>query len=252
MAQDKRRRGNISSDQKTYLLDFIEQHPKIKTGKFDATFTFKDSSNAWKKIADKLNSIAGAKKDYIHWRKVNFKNATKSKQAKTKKHQKGTGGGIPLEDKLTPIEERIAELIGTTALMGHSNILESHVEIVLPDTVGSTPGVDSENKFSSSENIELTMSELNDVTDFQETILNNSTDISLKENSRRRKPNVASQRLQNTICATSRLEDLSENKLNMKQSYLNKKLEYLNKNLQLKQRKTCSTGLRGRSYRLTK
>lgn len=70
MAQDKRRRGNISSDQKTFLLDFIEQHPKIKTGKFDASFTFKDSRKAWEEIADQLNSIPGAKKDYIHWRKV--------------------------------------------------------------------------------------------------------------------------------------------------------------------------------------
>lgn len=59
-----------------------------------------------------------------------MRNATKAKQAKIRKHQKGTGGGTPIDDKLTPIEERIVDLIGTTAIMGQINTLESHVEVI--------------------------------------------------------------------------------------------------------------------------
>jgi len=48
----------------------------------------------------------------------------KSKAAKLKSHQRGTGGGGPSPAPLHEIEERLIALIGKEAVEGHSNIID--------------------------------------------------------------------------------------------------------------------------------
>ena len=69
----KKRSGNISSSQKESLVEFVAEHPKLRTGKFDATFTFKDSGRLWTECAVILNGIPGSQKDWKSWRKVRYK-----------------------------------------------------------------------------------------------------------------------------------------------------------------------------------
>ena len=49
--------------QKEILVDFLECNPKLNTGKFDNTYSFKDAKVLWQKLANKLNSVPGACKD---------------------------------------------------------------------------------------------------------------------------------------------------------------------------------------------
>ena len=44
-AQTKKKSGNVTISQKEALIDFMEQHPKLISPKFDAHFTYKDGQS---------------------------------------------------------------------------------------------------------------------------------------------------------------------------------------------------------------
>nr|CAI5831383.1 unnamed protein product [Callosobruchus analis] len=52
------------------MLDFLNQHPQLYKGKFDNKFTFKEAQQQWTRLAELLNAIPGARKNWIQWRKV--------------------------------------------------------------------------------------------------------------------------------------------------------------------------------------
>lgn len=68
---DARKRGaNVTEEQKTLLLQFMEKHPCLMSGKFSADFTYKDATILWQKLTNILNSCNGVSKDWKSWRKV--------------------------------------------------------------------------------------------------------------------------------------------------------------------------------------
>lgn len=62
--------GNISSEQKKELVDFLNTHPELRSGKFTKHFTFKTAQSLWVKLTEDLNCLPGAKKDWRQWRRV--------------------------------------------------------------------------------------------------------------------------------------------------------------------------------------
>ena len=68
-AKYSKRGSNMSPSQKE-LLDFREEHPELKTGKFSANFTYKDASVLWMQLSNTLNATPGANRDWKLWRKV--------------------------------------------------------------------------------------------------------------------------------------------------------------------------------------
>lgn len=48
----------------------MRKHRQLLTGKFTASYTLKDSICLWNEIAEILNAVNGAKKDWKGWRKV--------------------------------------------------------------------------------------------------------------------------------------------------------------------------------------
>lgn len=68
----KRRCANITLEQRTLLIEFMNKHPELLKGKLTSSFTLKDSISLWTKITEILNSVNGAKKDWKAWRKVNY------------------------------------------------------------------------------------------------------------------------------------------------------------------------------------
>ena len=65
------KRKNMCPTQREHLIDFLEEHPELKNGKFSASFTYKDASKLWMLLADTLNAIpGGANRDWKGWRKV--------------------------------------------------------------------------------------------------------------------------------------------------------------------------------------
>ncbi|KAF2886019.1 hypothetical protein ILUMI_20154 [Ignelater luminosus] len=69
MSEAKSRLRNISK-QKTILSEYIEANSKLVSGRFSASFTFKDAQLKWEQLVATLNAIPGAQKDWKKWRKV--------------------------------------------------------------------------------------------------------------------------------------------------------------------------------------
>jgi len=62
---------SVSFAQKEALISFMQSHPELHKGKFSSTFTSKKSKVLWQQIANELNSIVGATKEPLKWKKVN-------------------------------------------------------------------------------------------------------------------------------------------------------------------------------------
>jgi hypothetical protein len=70
MAQKPKRGSPISEEQKKELIDYLDAHPDLKTGKCPSKFTHQDSMKLWQDIGVHLNSIPGSRKYWKDWRKV--------------------------------------------------------------------------------------------------------------------------------------------------------------------------------------
>nr|CAI5829503.1 unnamed protein product [Callosobruchus analis] len=68
MASTSKRHFTV--EQKRVMLDFLNQHPQLYQGKFDNKFTFKEAQQQWTRLAELLNAIPGARKNWIQWRKL--------------------------------------------------------------------------------------------------------------------------------------------------------------------------------------
>ncbi|KAJ8926656.1 hypothetical protein NQ314_020958 [Rhamnusium bicolor] len=96
----------MSKEQKTYLIQYVEEHRELQSGKLSQQFTFKKAQCLWKELANILNSMPGARKDWEKWRK-------------------GTGGGPPPKDEVNSDDDKILGMISSVAVGGHENITES-------------------------------------------------------------------------------------------------------------------------------
>lgn len=67
---EEKKSGSLTREQKKVLIQFIEDHPVLKTSKFTKDFTFKKGQALWEEISLILNAMPGAKKEWIKWRKV--------------------------------------------------------------------------------------------------------------------------------------------------------------------------------------
>jgi hypothetical protein len=63
-------RSRYSAEQKATLIELLKNEAQLITGKFSATYTFKDAKKKWEEISSTLNSIPGAKKEWKQWRKA--------------------------------------------------------------------------------------------------------------------------------------------------------------------------------------
>lgn len=68
MNKDSKKTSHISLKQKEVMVNFLEQHPEMYSGKFSETYTKSVAMKLWSQLTNILNSIPGAPaKD---WRKV--------------------------------------------------------------------------------------------------------------------------------------------------------------------------------------
>ncbi|KAJ8914164.1 hypothetical protein NQ315_016243 [Exocentrus adspersus] len=106
-------RHQMTREQKRYLLQYIEEHPELQSGKFTQNFTFKKAQSMWKELSTVLNSMPGAQNDWEKWRKTwhDMKNSAKAKGAAIKKHRSQTGGGPPTKEDLNVEDEKILNIL---------------------------------------------------------------------------------------------------------------------------------------------
>lgn len=61
----------INGIQKDMLIEFMQQHENLQSGRFSKDFTFKKAQGLWQEISLRLNAVPnGAKKEWKQWRKV--------------------------------------------------------------------------------------------------------------------------------------------------------------------------------------
>jgi len=65
-------KGRATVDQMIALNGFLKLDPQLLSGKFSSSFTFKTAQKRWEKIAESLNAMPGAVKNWNKWRKVSF------------------------------------------------------------------------------------------------------------------------------------------------------------------------------------
>jgi len=63
-------KGWVTIEQMIALNEFLKLDLQLLSGKFSSTFTFKMAQKRWEAIAESLNAMPGAVKDWKKWRKV--------------------------------------------------------------------------------------------------------------------------------------------------------------------------------------
>ncbi|XP_048514975.1 uncharacterized protein LOC125501894 [Athalia rosae] len=124
--------GNPTQDQKNMLVHFLQQHPELVSGKFNKDFTYKMGQNLWKEVAQDMNAIPGAKKDWMQWRKCwqDMQSHAKKKKASNMRNACKTGGGPSETQTLTPLEDSVVDLVGPTSIIGDTTVNESETTFV--------------------------------------------------------------------------------------------------------------------------
>lgn len=65
------RSGYINAEQKEMMVEFMKEHPELRSGKFSAKFTTQNAQQLWMVLAQELHKIPnGAVKEWKQWRKV--------------------------------------------------------------------------------------------------------------------------------------------------------------------------------------
>lgn len=136
------------------LLDFVQLHPQLHTGKFTAVFTHAIAQSLWEQITITLNAVpGGGVKDWKQWRKVRVaihnplpcirayliflfqcfhddQTFAKTKESKQRIHREKTGGGPAMITQHTDYENQILNLIGETRVTGQKDTPTSSIEMV--------------------------------------------------------------------------------------------------------------------------
>ena len=68
------KKPKTSPEQYEILVQYIENHPNLKSNKLTNNFTAKDRSRLWEDLAECLNSVRGPHKDVQKWQKVSVFN----------------------------------------------------------------------------------------------------------------------------------------------------------------------------------
>ncbi|CAH1106633.1 unnamed protein product [Psylliodes chrysocephalus] len=131
----EQRGSRITEKQRETLVEFMCRHPELVSGKFTRTFTALVAQKLWKSLELELNSMPGSKKDWRQWRKSwhDIKSKVKTKNAKIKSYQRGTGGGAAIKDILSKWEENVMNVICPTSSLGHPSASESVIEFDFED-----------------------------------------------------------------------------------------------------------------------
>ncbi|KAK4882799.1 hypothetical protein RN001_006118 [Aquatica leii] len=219
---ESKRLGKISLSQKNYLIEFIRENSQLVTSKFSNHYTYKDDQKLWMEVTENLNSIPGAKKWWMQWRKTRHDIQTKSKKAANIEHQNRTSGGAQPQEMLTKEDESIVGILSPITVGGNVENNESNAEFYYD--LQLTDNIEIEYKDSIPSKANLEREEDKEETTQQEKV----------------KPKFSSKgkgnMQQQYILATTALTNAINKKIEIKEKYYNSKLEILRKQTQLFER----------------
>ncbi|KAG5880103.1 hypothetical protein JTB14_011606 [Gonioctena quinquepunctata] len=133
-----------SQQQKQQLIEMVTRDKELLSGKFSNSFTKEDCMEKWETIAQVLNSMPGASKQWMQWKKTwqDMKCTTKKKHVIIKNHMQGTGGGPPIVDILTPNGELVLESMNPTSVSGNTEIPETEILFNWEKEIANVSSVD--------------------------------------------------------------------------------------------------------------
>ncbi|CAH1107491.1 unnamed protein product [Psylliodes chrysocephalus] len=213
MSLESPKSKHMTENKKKTLIELLQNDEQLRNGKFTNNFTFAESRKRWIHISDTLNSIPGARKDWLYWKRTwqDLKKNVKKKSSDLKKYTMGTGGGPPPKD-LNTNDENVLQLIDLNSLEGSSLIEESvvwdehdYINLNNPATSSSVSIMDT---FKQSKNL--------------------NTETTKK----RKAPSKFDEALQNS----NRISDILENKNKKKDDYYERKLHLMERDVIAKER----------------
>lgn len=116
----KKRKKNFSQEELTVLVDEVNEHKKVLFEKFSDTLTNEKKEKYWRQIALKINAVSLVERsvDEIRKKWTDWCSITKAKASKISAEMTKTGSGTSDVVALTPLEEKIASILGRTAIEG--------------------------------------------------------------------------------------------------------------------------------------
>ncbi|KAJ8938121.1 hypothetical protein NQ314_011595, partial [Rhamnusium bicolor] len=129
----KRRGKRTSQEQMAAIVDFIEGHIILLSGKCHP-LQAKELEAKWSELSEILNNIPnGARKDVKQWKTFfsEWKSKTRKKARLAKEHLVKTGGGSYLTEQLNEIETRLINVYPDVESIFERDIEVSTIEIDL-------------------------------------------------------------------------------------------------------------------------
>lgn len=99
----------------SFLIEKYEEKIGILKNKEKTADINKKKKNAWEEITNSVNALDGKSCRTVSQVKTRYKNMynrAKQKLSRIRSHSTTTGGGSPFAVKLTPTEQKIADLFG--------------------------------------------------------------------------------------------------------------------------------------------
>ncbi|KAG5900539.1 hypothetical protein JTB14_022846 [Gonioctena quinquepunctata] len=228
---DNKRNKPMSVKQKDILIECMRSHPQLKQ-KFSSNCTRQDSITIWKDITNMLNASPGAKKEWKEWRKTwhDIHSRTKTKKALINAQSSKTGGGSAIPD-LSQSEEKIAEIIGDTAIRG-LGVVESQVQEIEVDDENPTNSADFPKSMNHLDETNRLKRNLAIEHNYIRNTLQNIEPVNIAQVEKTKTTrNVATQRLDKAVDQSNKTIALLHEKVQLKKDYLRKKLDLMERNV---------------------
>lgn len=150
-AQKRERSINFSREEVEILTSLVAQHKTILENKKSDSVTWLEKEKCWKSLEEKFNSTSGSSYRSVKTLKAKYdgiKRATRKKSAAIRAETYRTGGGPNTAPPLTPIEEKVKEMIlisvdGTKSQFD-SDCIENHTNSVIEIDYDDSPSNEAE------------------------------------------------------------------------------------------------------------
>lgn len=119
-SENKVRNANFSRQEVEVLVEEVSTRRELLLGKFNSVTTAAAKKRGWDCVAREVTAVGVMQRDgkAIKKKFTDMKTKAKKKGAARARELRKTGGGQPEKIHIDPVEERMLEVIGETAVEG--------------------------------------------------------------------------------------------------------------------------------------
>ncbi|VVC29447.1 Hypothetical protein CINCED_3A003183 [Cinara cedri] len=221
------------------LVELVSMEPHLMTGTFSVNFNCQNAKEKWKKIANELNALPGAKKSYEKWKKAWHDTKTKNtkykkKAADIKKHVYVAGGeqscNITLSDAQMNTLNQVVVNGGCHKVfrINGSESAENFDFSTIKNGANkhnSSSSIDGTNDIENTNSVTLPAYTDNHIIEF-------TTDFKIKEEPTEEttseiESTLGTQRFQENNDVANRMAELAAKKIEIKSAYYSKKIKLM-------------------------